>query len=102
LGRSITQRIVRNPQHEREQVMRDKIESIKKTIAQPYVATATQKVSVRLTEYYSGTHKLTIERLVQRLQKLTYDKPWPEGVSNDDAFNLAIHEAIQIVESEKF
>ena len=82
--------------------MRNKIENIKQRIAKPYVGEAVHKVSTRLTDYYSGTHKLTIERLVNRLQELTYDKPWPEGTSNDDAFNLAIHEAIQIVESEKF
>lgn len=82
--------------------MRNKIESIKLTIAQPYVADAVHKASVRMSDYYSGTHKLTIVRLVQRLQELTYKKPWPKGTTPDEAFNLAIHEAIKIIEGEKF
>ena len=82
--------------------MRNKIENIKQRIAKPYVGDAVHRVSTRLTDYYSGSHKLTIERLVQRLQSVTYDKPWPKGTTPDEAFNLAIHEAIQIIESEKF
>jgi hypothetical protein len=82
--------------------MRNKIESIKQRIAKPYVTNAVRKVSIRLSDYYSGTHTLTIQRLVQRLQELTYSKPWPKGTTPDDAFNLAIHEAIKIIESEKF
>ena len=82
--------------------MRNKIENIKRRIAQPYVADAIRRDALKQSKFYTGTHKLTIERLVNRLQELTYDKPWPKGTSNDDAFNLAIHEAIQIVESEKF
>ena len=82
--------------------MRNILEHIKRRIAKPYVGDAVHKVSTRLTDYYSGSHKLTIERLVQRLHSITYDKPWPKSTRNDDAFNLAIHEAIQIIESEKF
>ena len=82
--------------------MRNKIENIKQRIAKPYVANAVRKVSIRLSEYYSGTHKLTIERVTKRLDSIKYDKPWPKGTTLDQAFNLAVHEAIQIVESEKF
>ena len=80
--------------------MRNKIENIKQKIAQPYVGEAVWKTTNKLTKYYADTRKLDLVNLTKKLDYIKYDKPWPKDTSLDDAFNLAVHEAIQIVESE--
>jgi hypothetical protein len=80
--------------------MRNKIENIKRRIAQPYIDEATNKVTKRLVNYFVDTRQLDLERLVKRLDTIRYDKPWPKGTTLDEAFDLAVYEAEQIVREE--
>jgi hypothetical protein len=80
--------------------MRQTLESIKRRIAQPYAAEAMRVTTNKLTEYYIDTRKLDTERTINELEGIKYEKKWPKGTTPDQAFELAINEAIQIVRGE--
>jgi hypothetical protein len=80
--------------------MRQTLESIKRRIAEPYAAEAMRVTTDRLTEYYIDTRKLDAERITKELEGIKYEKKWPKGTTLDQAFELAINEAIQIVRGE--
>jgi hypothetical protein len=80
--------------------MRTRIENIKLRIAQPYIADAVQKTTTHLANYFAGTRQLDGERIIKALDSIKYPKAWPEGTTLDQAFDLAIHEAIAIVRTE--
>lgn len=81
--------------------LRERRERKRYRLAMPYIGEALRREAVRLSDYFSGTHKLTLTRVESRLESLKYDKPWPKGTTLDQAFELAIHEAIAIVKSEQ-
>lgn len=80
--------------------MRQTLENIKRKIAQPYAAEAIRVTTNKLTKYYIDTRKLDAERIVNELEGIKYEKKWPKGTTLDQAFELAINEAIQIVRGE--
>jgi hypothetical protein len=76
------------------------IEKIRYDLARPYVLASVRENTQSLLKRFRGDRKLDSERIINRVQALTYAKPWPENVSPDDAFNLAIHEALIIIREE--
>lgn len=76
-----------------------RLEEKRQAIAQPYVSDALKIDRNRLLEFFKGTRKQEREAILKSLENIKYDKPWPKGTSNNDAFNLAIQEAMDIVKS---
>jgi len=69
-------------------------------IAMPFVSDAVSRDRENLLKFFKDTRTVEREALLKRLDSIRYDKPWPKGTSNDDAFDLAVHEAIAIVREE--
>jgi hypothetical protein len=69
-------------------------------IARPYVGDAVAEVTRHLTKYFADTRQVDLARLVDRLEYIRYDKPWPKGTKPEDAFDLAVQEALTIVREE--
>jgi hypothetical protein len=72
------------------------IEMIREKLALPYVMANTAVMNRGFIE----TNKFTKNRVEDRVRALAYDKPWPENATPNDAFNLAIHEALIIIREE--
>jgi hypothetical protein len=80
--------------------LREYIELRKQLIASPYVSDAVSRDRNNLLKFFTDSRKLETAKVVKKLDGIRYSKPWPKGTSNDDAFDLAIMEAITIVREE--
>ena len=80
----------------RKRELMNMLREIRERIALPFVRANT---AVMAKQFYE-TRKLNASRIETRVGGLAYAKPWPENVSLDDAFNLAIHEALMIIREE--
>jgi hypothetical protein len=69
-------------------------------IARSYVSDAVNADRNKLLEFFVDTRRIEKHNIIKVLDGIRYSKPWPKGTSNDDAFDLAIMEAIAIVEQE--
>ncbi len=78
----------------------DTIAEWKHRIALPFVSDAVSRDRENLLKFFQDTRTVEREALLKRLDSIRYDKPWGKGVNNDDAFDLAIHEAIAITREE--
>lgn len=76
------------------------IEKIRYDLARPYILASVRDNTERLLKRFRSDKKLDCARITNRVQALTYAKPWPESVAPGDAFNLAIHEALIIIREE--
>jgi hypothetical protein len=76
------------------------IKRFRQRLAIPYVLASTRETNALLSKQFYETHKLNADRIERRIGALTYAKPWPENVAPNDAFNLAIHEALIIIREE--
>lgn len=76
------------------------IEKIRYDLARPYILASVRDNTEKLLKRFRGYKKLDCARITHRVQALTYAKPWTESVAPDDAFNLAIHEALIIIREE--
>jgi hypothetical protein len=76
------------------------LREIRERLAQPYVTASVRANTAVLAKQFHDTHKLNAARIENRIRALVYNKPWPDGVAPDDAFNLAIHEALIIIREE--
>lgn len=74
-------------------------EEKRQEIARPYVSDALKVDRENLLGFFTRTRAGERESILLSLENIKYDKPFPKGTSNNDAFNLAVQEAISIVRS---
>jgi len=79
--------------------IRERNEEKRQAIAKPYVSTALNTDRNRLLNFFKNTRIQEREQILKSLENIKYAKPWTKGTSNDDAFNLAVQEAMEIVRS---
>lgn len=79
--------------------IREAQEEKRQEIARPYVSDALKIDRENLLTFFKGTRAGERESILLSLENIKYDKPWPKGTSNNDAFDLAVQEAISIVKS---
>lgn len=74
-------------------------EEKQREIARPYVSDALKIDRENLLGFFKRARSGEREAILLSLENIKYDKPWPKGTSNNDAFNLAIQEAMDIVKN---
>jgi hypothetical protein len=73
----------------------------KHRIAMPFVSDAVSRDRENLLKFFKDTRTVEREALLKRLDSITYEKPWDKkNTTLDQAFDLAVHEAIAIVREE--
>lgn len=79
--------------------IREAQEEKQREIARPYVSDALKIDRENLLAFFKRVRAGEREAILLSLDNIKYDKPFPKGTSNNDAFNLAVQEAISIVRS---
>ena len=68
-----------------------------KEIAREYVSKSLQAERKLLIEFFLNTRRQDLDNILRSFENIKYEKPWPKGTTLDKAFELAVHEASEIV-----